>query len=135
MHDNNVRIPYNYSVHFILLLDLTFDLDVDKIATTRDEGATLTCRASIEFPPFSMLSLIKNGQMVATSINSSLQINARSINTNQFGLYICQLNASGATFRRSYTLKEKGIVNDHWCMYCRQTAQFLLHYSQFQDDT
>ena len=76
MHDNNVRIPYNYSVHFILLLDLTFDLDVDKIATTRDEGATLTCRASIEFPPFSMLSLIKNGQMVATSINSSLQINA-----------------------------------------------------------
>ena len=52
--------------------ELIFDLDTNKEAATRDEGATLNCRASIEFPPFSMLSLIKNGRMVSSSTNGSL---------------------------------------------------------------
>ena len=75
-----------------------------------DDGATLTCRASIEFPPFSMLSLIKNGQTVATSTSGLLQIDSKSVKANPFGLYICQLNASGVTLQKSSVLKERGRV-------------------------
>ena len=84
-------------------------MDTDKSATTRDDGATLTCRASIDFPPFSMLSLIKNGQTVATSLSGMLEINSRSVNANPFGLYNCQLNASGEIFEESTFLKEQGL--------------------------
>ena len=94
-------------------LGLTVNLDVNKEATTRNEGATLTCRASIEFPPFSMLSLIKNRQTLSSSINGSLEIDKRSVDANQFGQYICQLNASGVIFTKSYTLKEQGSYSDH----------------------
>ena len=87
-------------------MDLYFN--TDKNTTTRDEGATLTCRASIGFPPFSKLSLIKNQQTVAASLNGMLQMNTKSINANPFGLYICQLNASGEIFEESIFLKEQG---------------------------
>ena len=93
----------------MLPLDLTFSLVVGMEATSRNDGTILTCRASIHFPPFSMLSLIKNGQTVATSISGQLHIDTKSVNTNPFGLYICQLNASGAMFQRSNTIKEQGI--------------------------
>ena len=88
---------------------MDFYLDTDKNATTTAEGATLICQASAEFPPFSMLSLIKNGQTVATSSSGMLQINTKSVNTNPFGLYTCQLNASGETFQKFFQLKERGI--------------------------
>ena len=85
-------------------------MDANKQATTRDNGATLTCRASIDFPPFSLLSLIKNGQTVATSSFSGLlEINTKSVSANPFGLYICQLNASGEVFEESTFLKEQGL--------------------------
>ena len=73
---------------FILYLALIFDLYTDKNATTRDEGASLTCRASIEFPPFSMLSLIKNGQIVATSSSGLIKINTKSVNTTFWTVYL-----------------------------------------------
>ena len=73
-----------------------------------NEGATLTCRASIEFPPFSMLSLIKNRHTVATSSSGMLQTNTKSVNANPFGLYDCHLNASGAIFKKSFFLEEQG---------------------------
>ena len=95
----------------MLRLDLTFSLVVGMEATSRNDGTVLTCRASIHFPPFSMLSLIKNGQTMATSTAGQLQIDTKTVSTNQFGLYICQLNASGAIFQRSKTLKERGIDN------------------------
>ena len=87
-----------------------FDLHGNKKATTGNDGATLICQASIEFPPFSMLSFIKNGQTVATSSNGLLEINTRSVNTNPFGLYTCQLNASGEIFQKVIQLKEQGIL-------------------------
>ena len=97
----------------LLFSDSTFDLDANKEVTTRDEDATLTCRASIEFPPFSMLSLIKNGQTLSSSTSpGSLEIdikNARG-DINQFGVYTCQLNASGITFQKILFLKEQGTV-------------------------
>jgi hypothetical protein len=88
-------------------VDLYFD--TDKNITTLDEGATLTCQASIEFPPFSVLSLIKNQRTVATSSHGMLQINTKSVQANRFGLYICQLNASGEIFEESTFLKEQGL--------------------------
>ena len=95
----------------MLCLDLTFNLHLEKEATNMDDGATLTCRASIGFPPFSMLSLIKNGQTVATSTSGLLQMDSKSVvKRNPFGLYICQLNASGVTFQKSSVLKEQGAV-------------------------
>ena len=72
------------------------------------EGAILICQASIEFPPFSMLSFIKNGQTLSSSINGSLQIDTRGVDTNVFGLYTCQLNVSGVILQKSYVLKEQG---------------------------
>ena len=76
---------------------------------TRDAGASLTCRASIAFPQFSKLSLIKNGQTVATSTSELLEIDTKGVVANPFGLYVCQLNASGAIFQKSYFLDEQGI--------------------------
>ena len=90
-------------------LDLNFYLDTDKDATTRNEGATLTCRASIEFPPFTMLSLIKNRQTVATSSGGMLEINTKTVNANPFGVYTCRLNASGKIFEETTFLKEQGL--------------------------
>ena len=92
----------------LAFIALRFDLNSDKKAATRDKGATLTCRASIEFPPFSMLSLIKNGQTVAISSSGLLQISTKSVNANPFGVYTCQLNASGEIFHKFIELKEKG---------------------------
>ena len=91
-----------------LFLGLMFDLNADKKATNMNEGASLTCRASIEFPPFSMLSLIKNGQTVATSSGGMLQINSKNVNANPFGVYTCQLNASGELLNKTIQIKERG---------------------------
>ena len=87
-------------------MDLYFN--TDKNTTTRDEGATLTCQASIGFPPFSKLSLIKNEQTVAASSTGMLQINTKSVHANPFGSYICQLNASGEIFEELTFVKEQG---------------------------
>ena len=98
----------------IFHIDLAFNLDSNKKVVARNDhdGATLACRASIEFPPFSMLSLIKNGQALSSSTNGSLQIDTRlNVDINQFGLYTCQLNASGVIFQKSYILKEQGTVS------------------------
>jgi hypothetical protein len=95
--------------------DLTFDLYTNKEATTRDKGATLTCRASIGFPPFSTLSLIKNGRTLSSSTNpGSIQIDTRNVDINRFGVYTCQLNASGVIFQKIHFLKEQGIVINPW---------------------
>ena len=90
--------------------DLSITLTTDKEAATRNEGATLTCRASIEFPPLSMITFIKNGETVATSTSGLLQISTKGVNANPFGLYICQLNASGVTFNETIILKNQGSV-------------------------
>ena len=78
-------------------------------ATIKNEGATLTCRGRIQFPAFTMLSLIKNRQVAATSLNGIVQINTKSVSAIPFGLYVCQLNASGMIFDETSFLKEQGL--------------------------
>lgn len=84
-------------------------MSADKQAIARGDGAALTCSASIQYPPFSMLSFIKNGQTVATSQRRVLQIDTKTIHVTPFGLHICQLNASGVTLQKSVFLKEQGM--------------------------
>ena len=104
----HVVITYYDIVKF--LTALAFNLD-RLVAKNDHKGATLTCQASIEFPPFSSLSLIKNGQILSSTVNGSLQITTKEVDGNPFGLYSCQLNttAAGVKFQRSYLLKEQGI--------------------------
>ena len=78
-------------------------------AAIKNEGATLTCRGRIQFPAFTMLSFIKNRQVVATSLNGIVQINTKSVSAIPFGLYVCQLNASGMIFDETSFLKEQGL--------------------------
>jgi hypothetical protein len=106
---------------------LNFDFGDENRAATSDKGATLTCRASIEFPPFSMLSLIKNGQTVATSSSGLLEINTKNINANPFGLYDCHLNASGSIFKKSSFLEEQGMAN----YYYGHELTLYFHYNYF----
>ena len=89
--------------------DLSINLTADKEATS-DNGATVTCRASIGFPPFSTISFIKNGETVVNSTSGQLRIDTKSVNANPFGLYICQLNASGLIFNETIILKNQGSV-------------------------
>ena len=95
----------------------------NKEATSSDDGATVTCEASIQFPPFSMLSFIKNGETVATSTDGLLQVETKSVKTNPFGLYTCQLNASGEMFHKSIVLKDRGIIND--VMITKSTYRYI----------
>ena len=105
MHCIHSALALNY---YFGILDVLLTLTADKEAATRDEGATLTCTASIGFPPFSAISFIKNGKTVATSTSGQLQIDTKSVNANPFGLYICQLNASGLAFNETIILKDQG---------------------------
>lgn len=45
---------------------------------------------------------------MATSSSELLEMNTKSVNTNPFGVYICQLNASGEMFQKFIELKEQG---------------------------
>ena len=74
-----------------------------------------------------MLFFIKNGQTLSSSINGSLQIDTRSVDTNQFGLYTCQLNASGVTFQKLYILKEQGtLIIDAFLIITVMMLNFLI---------
>ena len=45
---------------------------------------------------------------MTTSTSGQLQIDTKTVNANPFGLYICQLNASGVTFNKTIFIKEQG---------------------------
>ena len=83
-------------------------LTADKRTAHKDEGTVLTCKASIGFPPFSTISFIKNGKMVATSTSGLLEIDTKTVSANPFGVYICQLNASNIVYNKSIGIKETG---------------------------
>ena len=103
------RVCHFDHVNFLIQFSgLTFSVSADKKAASRNDGATITCEASLQFPPFSMLSFVKNGLTVASTTSGQLQIEIKSVNANPFGLYICQLNASGQMFQKSITLNEQG---------------------------
>ena len=113
VHNTLMLAPTVYSMRSMLeqnaLLQFTRLFLSARVKSGHARLATLTCRASIEFPPFSMLSLIKNGQTVATSSSGMLQITTKSVNANPFGVHTCRSNASGEMFEEETFLKEQGL--------------------------
>ena len=84
-----------------------------------------------------MLSLIKNGQTLSSSTNpGSLRMDTNSIDVNQFGVYTCQLNASGVTFQKLHFLTEQGITTIAvFLTNSILSLLFCLYYSQFESYT
>lgn len=99
-----------YDLHWPqkIVSDLIFSVSADKEAVSGDDGATVACEASIRFPPFSMLSFVKNGETVATSTGELLKVETMNVKATPFGLYTCQLNTSAGMFQKSIVIKERG---------------------------
>ena len=89
---------------------MVLELVADKEAISKGDTATLSCSTNIGIPAVTMLSLIKNGENVTRAVSDRLEINTgNAIIVNPFGYYICLLNATGAIYRNSITIKAQGI--------------------------
>ena len=76
-----------------------------------NQNTTVVCSATGGYPPITNISLLKNGNVVAsTASESRLQVNAADVGSNHFGLYVCLVNLSGVAIQQNVVLKERGIV-------------------------
>ena len=76
-----------------------------------DQNAMLVCSATGGYPPITNISLLKNGDVIASSASkSTLHVNAADIppNINHYGLYICRVDLSGVPLQRSVVLEKRG---------------------------
>ena len=72
-----------------------------------NENAILVCSATGGYPPITNISLLKNGDVVASAgSDSTLQVNT----SRHYGLYTCHANLSGITLQQSVVWKERGII-------------------------
>ena len=79
-----------------------------------NENAALVCSASGGYPPITNISLLKNGDGIAsTASESALQVNVADIppNISRYGLYICLVELSGVPLQQSVMLNKKGSYN------------------------
>jgi len=76
-----------------------------------NQNTTVVCSATGGYPPITNISLLKNGNVIAsTASESRLQVDtADIIASNHFGLYVCLVNLSGVAIQQSVLLKERGI--------------------------
>ena len=75
-----------------------------------NQNTSVVCSATGGYPPITNISLLKNGNVVAsTASESRLQVNTADVASNHFGLYICLVNLSGVAIQQSVVLKERGI--------------------------
>ena len=75
-----------------------------------DQNAMVVCSATGGYPPIRNISLLKNGDVIAsTASESTLQVNAADIPTsiNHYGLYICLVDLSGIP-QQSVVLDKRG---------------------------
>ena len=94
---------------------LSFSFDTDKPSITQEETATITCSASIKYPPLTTISLVKDGVQLAMTSEEVLHFNTKDVNVNLFGGYRCIMDASGVVLQREILLKEKGITYTSKC--------------------
>ena len=76
-----------------------------------NENAILVCSATGGYPPITNISLLKNGDVVASAASeSTLQVNTADLptNINRYGLYVCLVNLSGIPLHQSVVLSERG---------------------------
>ena len=97
---------------------LSYSFDTDKPSITQEETATITCSASIKYPPLTTISLVKDGVQLAMTSEEVLHFNTKDVNVNLFGGYRCIMDASGVVLQREILLKEKGITCTSMCAKC-----------------
>ena len=79
-----------------------------------DQNAMVVCSATGGYPPIKNISLLKNGDVIAsTASESTLQVNTADIppSINRFGLYVCLVDLSGIPLQQSVVLDKKGSYN------------------------
>ena len=100
-----------------------------------NQNTTLVCSATGGYPPITNISLIKNGQTIASTVGkSTVQVNTADVspNLNHYGLYICLVDLSGIVLQQSVVLKERGIdIQYRRCVYYASKCFFNL---LFQDE-
>ena len=71
----------------------------------------LVCSATGGYPPITNISLLKNGDVIASAASdSTLQVNTADLppNINRYGLYVCLVNLSGIPLQQSVVLDKRG---------------------------
>ena len=71
----------------------------------------LVCSATGGYPPITNISLLKNGEVIASAASdSTLQVNIADLppNINHYGLYVCLTNLSGIPLQQSVVLDKRG---------------------------
>ena len=75
------------------------------------ENAILVCSATGGYPPITNVSLLQNGDVMASAASdSTLQVNTADLppNVNRYGLYVCLVDLSGISLQQSVVLKKRG---------------------------
>ena len=79
-----------------------------------DQNAMLVCSATGGYPPITNISLLKNGDVIASSASEyTLQVNTADIppNISHYGLYVCLVDLSGVPLQQSVVLDKRGSYN------------------------
>ena len=79
-----------------------------------NENAALVCSVTGGYPPITNISLLKNGDVIAsTARESTLQVNTADLppSISCYGLYICLVDLSGVPLQQSVMLNKKGSYN------------------------
>ena len=77
----------------------------------------LVCSATGGYPPITNISLLKNGDVIASAASdSTLQVNTADLppNINRYGLYVCLVDLSGIQLQQSVVLSERGRLFNVW---------------------
>ena len=76
-----------------------------------NENTMLVCSATGGYPPITNISLLKNGDVIASAASdSTLQVNTADLptNINHYGLYVCLVDLSGIPLQQSVVLERRG---------------------------
>ena len=79
-----------------------------------DQNAMVVCSATGGYPPITNISLLKNGDVIAsTASESTLQVNAAGISPSisRYGLYVCLVDLSGIPLQKTVILDKRGSYN------------------------
>ena len=79
-----------------------------------DQNAMLVCSATGGYPPITNISLLKNGDVIASSASeSTLQVNTADIspNINHYGQYVCLVDLSRIPLQQSVVVDKRGSYN------------------------
>ena len=76
-----------------------------------DQNAVVVCSATGGYPPITNISLLKNGDVIASSASeSTLQVNTADMSSSisRYGLYVCLVDLSGVPLQQSVVLEKRG---------------------------